>query len=125
MSSRRSQQWLLAVPRELSLTSRITRKVRSRTAMTSKNFTKPGAGECASECEFCLELSKVELSRFGRTYRCAADSRLIAEQNGVVVMPTLGQLFTASLLILPQMHFETVAELPTCQRRACLRFAVE
>jgi diadenosine tetraphosphate (Ap4A) HIT family hydrolase len=78
-----------------------------------------------AECEFCVELSETKLSRFELVYRDVAHSRVLAEQDGLVVMPTLGQLFTGSLLILPQMHIEAVAELPADQLRTCLQLVAE
>lgn len=34
------------------------------------------------------------------------------KKDGFIVMPTIGQIFKGSLLIMPQTHYETMAELP-------------
>src|SRR5438094_806896 len=65
-----------------------------------------------SRCEFCDELADPRSSRFGWIYAGKVHSRIIFNQDGFVVMPTLGQLFMGSLLILPSEHFETMAQLP-------------
>lgn len=72
-------------------------------------------------CEFCLEFSESDASRFALAYGGTTGSRIIAKQEGVVVLPTLGQLFAGSLLILPLAHFETAADMPKEQLGACLR----
>jgi diadenosine tetraphosphate (Ap4A) HIT family hydrolase len=73
------------------------------------------------ECEFCNEFSGSGCSRFTRTYDGTIDSRIIDQQAGVVVLPTIGQLFLGSLLIMPSAHFETIAEMPSEQIHAALR----
>src|SRR5260370_16821020 len=62
-------------------------------------------------CEFCLELSASPAARFATIYG-ANRTRVVASQNKIVVMPTIGQLFTGSLFVLPNFHFETIADLP-------------
>lgn len=73
------------------------------------------------DCEFCLEFSNDPTSRFATRYANFATSRVIAYDEGILVLPTLGQLFTGSLLIMPQMHVETIADLPKEKLDACLR----
>lgn len=65
-----------------------------------------------SGCEFCDELTDPRSSRFGRIYGPTETSRIVATYDAFVVMPTIGQLFRSSLLILPVDHFETMAEVP-------------
>ena len=60
-------------------------------------------------CEFCLELDNPTRSRFGHIYSSEISSRIIHKTEQFVVLPTLGQLFKGSLLILPKEHVETVA----------------
>ncbi len=67
----------------------------------------PGNG-----CEFCEEFADPRLSRFGDIYGARCSHRIVAEQSELVALPTLGQLFKASILVLPRAHFETMAELP-------------
>lgn len=64
-------------------------------------------------CEFCEELSNPSTSRFGQLYRGKATNRIIDQEEGFVAMPTLGQLFKGSLLILPVQHLETMAQVPS------------
>jgi diadenosine tetraphosphate (Ap4A) HIT family hydrolase len=93
--------------------------------MTSNSQFKSAVTSCRTDCEFCLELSNIALSRFGITYGGVADSRLIDQRDGFVVIPTLGQLFTGSLLVLPQAHFETTAEMSSQQIHAALQIIEE
>ena len=65
-----------------------------------------------TECEFCNELTKPCFSRFGKIYGQWYNTRIVAERDGLVALPTVGQLFKGSLLIMPRMHYETMAELP-------------
>ena len=83
------------------------------------------ASATGAECEFCLEFSEACSSRFGLTYGDVTESRIIAEQDGIVVLPTLGQLFVGSLLIMPRDHFETVAEIPERLLDGCFRLVAE
>lgn len=62
-------------------------------------------------CEFCQELDSPSSSRFAQMYGKHTASRIVARQDEVVAMPTLGQLFKGSMLILPRAHFETMAQL--------------
>lgn len=64
-------------------------------------------------CELCEELSNPSSSRFGQLYRGKANSRIVDQEDGFVAMPTLGQLFKGSLLILPVQHVETMAQVPS------------
>lgn len=63
------------------------------------------------ECEFCCEVNGHPGSRFRRIYRGIAETRLVAETRNFVAMPTLGQVFTGSMLIMPRAHVETCARL--------------
>jgi diadenosine tetraphosphate (Ap4A) HIT family hydrolase len=80
----------------------------------------PAAGTdielAAQGCEFCDELADAASSRFGRIYRGVLASRVVHASANFVVMPTLGQLFRGSLLLLPRRHFETVAGMPARYR---------
>jgi diadenosine tetraphosphate (Ap4A) HIT family hydrolase len=65
----------------------------------------------AINCEFCLEFSSPNESRFHTIYK-SITTRVITHDEGFIVMPTIGQQFRGSLLILPLEHVETAAELP-------------
>src|SRR5688572_7165034 len=66
-----------------------------------------------SSCEFCTELTQDPNSRFKRLYSTQLPSRIIKRSDGFVVLPTLGQLFKGSLLVLPEEHVETFSSLST------------
>jgi diadenosine tetraphosphate (Ap4A) HIT family hydrolase len=61
-------------------------------------------------CEFCQEFAGSS-PRFEKLYGQLASTRVIARTGRFVALPTLGQLFTGSLLILPVDHVETCARL--------------
>ncbi len=63
-------------------------------------------------CEFCEEFRYPSHSRFARIYAPSLEDRLVARRGNLVAMPTIGQLFRGSLLILPTTHVETMASLP-------------
>ena len=77
-------------------------------------------GRRGAGCEFCLEFGEHQASRFGRAYAGVSESRIIERHGGMVVLPTIGQLFAGSLLIMPLSHFETTAEMPERELSACL-----
>ena len=62
-------------------------------------------------CEFCDELNGVPTNRFRQIYRDSIASRIVARTANFVAMPTIGQLFKGSLLIIPKRHVETCANL--------------
>ena len=64
-----------------------------------------------SACEFCIELGGRPGARFAGIYP-QLRSRVIAREGGLVALPTLGQLFPGSLLLMPEQHYETCADLP-------------
>ena len=65
-----------------------------------------------SACEFCSELGGHPGARFANIYP-QLRSRVIAREGGLVALPTLGQLFPGSLLLMPEQHYETCADLPS------------
>ena len=62
-------------------------------------------------CEFCREFGRREPNSFSAIYAGVADCRIVARTRRFVAIPTLGQLFVGSLLVLPLAHVETCAEL--------------
>jgi diadenosine tetraphosphate (Ap4A) HIT family hydrolase len=63
-------------------------------------------------CEFCKELNdNSNDATFSKIYSGLIDSRIIFETDNFRVIPTLGQLFENSLLIISKAHVETMAEL--------------
>ena len=63
-------------------------------------------------CEFCDEFRYPASSRFAQIYAPHAVDRVVAQRGNLVAMPTIGQLFPGSLLVMPITHTETMASLP-------------
>lgn len=57
------------------------------------------------ECDFCSEIVGAGGSAFQRIYGQDAN-RVVAESDTLIALPTLGQLFPGSLLVLPKSHIE-------------------
>jgi|GEM_PF-343988 diadenosine tetraphosphate (Ap4A) HIT family hydrolase len=68
--------------------------------------------EHMKDCEFCTEITSPNHSRFHKIYNSKIDSRILYKHDGFAVMPTIGQLFKGSMLILPNEHYQTMAEIP-------------
>lgn len=62
-------------------------------------------------CEFCDELRHHHNSRFAKIYAPFITNRVVVEYGDFVAMPTIGQLFPGSLLVLPKTHIETMSTL--------------
>ncbi len=62
------------------------------------------------DCDFCKEIEHKSEHKFRQIYK-NINSRIVGEDDLFVIMPTLGQLFKYSLLVLPKRHIETMAEL--------------
>lgn len=76
-------------------------------------------------CEFCNELVDPKSSRFGRIYAGKLSSRMVAKKSGLIAMPTMGQLFKGSLLVLPIQHIETMAQMPVSMVTTLMIFIAE
>lgn len=63
-------------------------------------------------CEFCDEFRHPFNSRFAQIYTPLVKNRVVARRGDLVAMPTIGQLFPGSLLVMPMTHVETMASLP-------------
>ena len=63
-------------------------------------------------CEFCSEFQDVRSSRFGQLYVPHLSSRVVSWSADLALMPTLGQLFKGSMLVVPYSHFETISRMP-------------
>src|SRR5687767_8976601 len=63
----------------------------------------------ADACEFCAELRNPQASRFGVMYASLLTTRVVRETPSFVVLPTVGQMFAGSMLIIPREHVETLA----------------
>jgi diadenosine tetraphosphate (Ap4A) HIT family hydrolase len=64
------------------------------------------------DCEFCQELRQPKTSRFHGIYGGISDHRVVARRGKLIALPTLGQIFPGSLLILPFDHVERMAAAP-------------
>lgn len=74
-------------------------------------------------CEFCQEFDPQSPDRFQSLYGELVPSRIVARTEHFVAVPTLGQLFTGSLLVLPIRHLETCACFPKDERSEMSAFA--
>jgi diadenosine tetraphosphate (Ap4A) HIT family hydrolase len=72
-------------------------------------------------CEFCLELKGIKPSRFSDIYPNLT-SRIVAETDHFVAIPTIGPLFLGHLLILPRAHVDTAANLEPQQKNELISF---
>ena len=70
-------------------------------------------------CEFCDEFSGKSQNRFSQIY--GGLSRTIIRENGFVAVPTIGQLFPGSMLVLPVSHVERMADLKPKELERCLQ----
>lgn len=76
------------------------------------------------QCEFCQEFAG-RSPRFESYYGRLVPTRIIARTDRFVALPTLGQLFTGSLLLLPVDHVETCALLAADARKELGDLAAE
>jgi diadenosine tetraphosphate (Ap4A) HIT family hydrolase len=76
------------------------------------------------QCEFCQEFSGGS-PRFDNLYGRVASSRIVARTDRFVALPTLGQLFAGSLLLLPIDHVETCGQLTVDARQELGELAAE
>ncbi len=91
-------------------------KLRKRKSNTQSLHSPAGISSVpVPDCEFCNELANPVTSRFGQLYGSNINGRIVDQENDIVAMPTLGQLFKGSLLILPRQHIETMAQIPSAQ----------
>lgn len=72
-------------------------------------------------CEFCDELRGDPSARFPRLYGPNVN-RVVAETKHFVALPTIGQIFEGSLLVLPREHIELFSMVPRQWRPELLAF---
>lgn len=63
------------------------------------------------KCDFCSEFRGEAGSQFSEKYP-DFDSRIVFEDQDFLVLPTIGQIFPNSFLILPRTHYQTCGEMP-------------
>lgn len=73
-----------------------------------------------STCEFCAEFQTNGPSRFRSMYDGLMSHRIIARTKRFVAVPTLGQLFEGSVLVVPIAHVETCGALDGSEREEML-----
>lgn len=73
-------------------------------------------------CEFCLEIQGLPGTTFSHIYEAILANRIIEDSSNFVALPTIGQLFKGSLLILPKLHFQTFATIPGELRSEAMMF---
>lgn len=72
-------------------------------------------------CEFCDELSGIPGNRFARQYKGVLGERILWRDSHFVILPTLGQLFEGSLLLLPNSHAERFNDLSNFQQKSATK----
>ena len=60
-------------------------------------------------CDFCIEFHDFKKSKFAQIY--GDKRRIISSDKFFCVIPTIGQLFQGSLLILPKKHYCSFSEI--------------
>lgn len=73
----------------------------------------------AQLCDFCAEFHGNPENRFHKIYGPSV-SRILLRKAGFIVLPTIGQIFEGSLLILPERHIERIASLNQGQLADCM-----
>jgi len=64
------------------------------------------------DCDFCNEIHNQDDNIFSNIYgKLNIKNRIVGENNMFVALPTIGQLFKYSLLILPKQHIESMSRL--------------
>lgn len=64
-----------------------------------------------NDCEFCEEIIDSKIGSFYEIYNGTSSSRIIYEDHNFVILPTIGQLFKYSLLVIPKEHVERLSDL--------------
>jgi diadenosine tetraphosphate (Ap4A) HIT family hydrolase len=72
------------------------------------------------KCDFCAELRSSEETLFRATYKGLLETRIVLRNDRFAVLPTIGQLFEGSYLVIPTGHVERYAELSVSLRREAL-----
>lgn len=62
-------------------------------------------------CEYCSEFQGGKSNTFNELYGSVISHRILLESQSFKVIPTIGQLFDNSLLIVPVRHVETLSDL--------------
>jgi len=65
-----------------------------------------------TNCEFCSELKEFKTSRVGKIYPLL-DNRILFQTDNFSVIPTIGQLVSPMLMIIPKLHFDRFSEITT------------
>jgi diadenosine tetraphosphate (Ap4A) HIT family hydrolase len=74
------------------------------------------------KCDFCAELSSRLDTHFHSIYAGLLESRISLRQGGFAALPTVGQLFEGSYLVIPTNHVERYADLASSDRLEALQF---
>jgi diadenosine tetraphosphate (Ap4A) HIT family hydrolase len=64
-----------------------------------------------NECEFCDEFAGGSANSFAVRYADEATRRTILEQDGLRVLPSLGQIVPGYLLLVPNKHYRAFADM--------------
>lgn len=63
------------------------------------------------KCPFCVELENFAESLFCKMYGKETNGRIVDSEGCIVALPSIGQIFSGSLMLMPRHHVETIAEL--------------
>jgi diadenosine tetraphosphate (Ap4A) HIT family hydrolase len=66
----------------------------------------------APNCDFCNEFSGATENAFSRIYGQGPKSRVLFSDQGLVVIPSLGQIVEGHLLVVPTGHLTALGDLP-------------
>lgn len=98
---------------------------REDTDMGDRHPNGPTGPSTVPECEFCAEFASPAASRFGRCYAGLATTRAVMDDGMIAAMPTMGQIFMGSMLVLPRRHWETTASMPARERAGAVSAALD
>lgn len=108
--------WCFSKGEEELKNSRLTEETKNKIISNWKELRDMSLSK--KVCEFCDEIKKRNIGIFYKIYGEIIKSRIIYKDENFVVIPTLGQMFKYSLLILPICHIETLSELKDSQMDA-------
>lgn len=85
----------------------------------------PTSTSKAAGCEFCAELQSPDRTWFRKVYGHVIDTRIVQRTDNFAALPTIGQLFEGSYLIIPTVHVERYTELSIALQAEVTEFAAD
>ena len=71
-------------------------------------------------CDFCSEIRGDKVSLFNEIYEKYLSNRQVIISDNFVVMPTIGQILSGSVLLLPKLHHDNYSKIDTKERYEAL-----